>query len=42
MTDSLKNVGMKFSSSTNNSLFDSVRFDLGNEKNRVDILYVSP
>ena len=42
MTDSLKNVGMKFSSSINNSLFDSVRFDLGNEKNRVDILYVSP
>ena len=42
MTDSLKNVGMKFSSSTDNSLFDSVRFDLGNEKNRVDILYVSP
>jgi len=33
---------MKFYSSIDNSLFDSVRFDLGNEKNRVDILYVSP
>jgi hypothetical protein len=42
MVDSLINVGMKFSSSINNSLFDSVRFDLGNEKTRVDILYVSP
>ena len=42
MVDSLKNVGMKFSSSINNSLFDSVEFDLSNDKNRVDILYVSP
>ena len=42
MVDSLKNVGMKFSSSINNSLFDSVEFDLSNNKNRVDILYVSP
>ena len=42
MVDSLKNVGMKFSSSINNSLFDSVEFDLCNDKNRVDILYVSP
>ena len=42
MVDSLKNVGMKFSSSISNSLFDSVEFDLSNDKNRVDILYVSP
>ena len=42
MVDSLKNVGMKFSSSISNSLFDSVEFDLSNDKNRVEILYVSP
>ena len=42
MVDSLKNVGMKFSSSINNSLFDSVEFDLSNDKNRVEILYASP
>ena len=42
MVDSLKNVGMKFSSSLSNSLFDSVEFDLSNDKNRVEILYVSP
>ena len=42
MVDSLKNVGMKFSSSINNSLFDSVEFNLSNDKNRVEILYVTP
>ena len=26
----------------NNSLFDSVKFDLDNNNNRVEILYVSP
>ena len=42
MVDSLSNVGMKLYSSLNNSLFDSVKFDLDNNNNRVEILYVSP
>ena len=42
MVDSLTNVGMKIYSSINNSLFDSVEFDLDNINNRVEILYVSP
>ena len=42
MVDSLKNTGMKLYSNINNSLFDSVKFDLGNANNRVGILYVSP
>ena len=42
MVDSLKNVGMKLYSSITNSVFDSVKFDLENHNNRVEILYVSP
>ena len=42
MVDSLKNVGMKLYSSITNSVFDSVKFDLANDNNRVEILYVSP
>ena len=42
MVDSLKNVGMKLYSNVTNSVFDSVKFDLGNDNNRVEILYVSP
>ena len=42
MVDSLKNVGMKFYSSINNSLFDTVKFDLRNDLNRVEILYAAP
>ena len=42
MVDSLKNVGMKLYSSITNSVFDSVKFDLENDNNRVEILYVSP
>ena len=42
MVDSLTNVGMKIYSNINNSLFDSVEFDLDNINNRVEILYVSP
>ena len=42
MVDSLKNVGMKLYSSVTNSVFDSIKFDLDNENNRVEILYVSP
>ncbi len=42
MVDSLSNIGMKLSSGLNNSLFDSVKFDLDNINNRVEILYVSP
>ena len=41
MVDSLSNVGMKLYSNLNNSLFDSVKFDLDNN-NRVEILYASP
>ena len=40
MVDSLSNVGMKLYSSINNSLFDSVKFDMENVNNRVEILYV--
>ncbi len=42
MVDSLKNVGMKFYSNINNSLFDTVKFDLDNDLNRVEILYGKP
>ena len=42
MVDSLKNVGMKFYSSIDNSLFDTVAFDLDNDLNRVEILYAAP
>ena len=42
MTDSLNNTGFKFSSSTNNDLFEDISFDLGNTKNRLEIFYVSP
>ena len=42
MTDSLKNTGFKFSSSTNNDLFESVNFNLDNLNNRLEIFYVSP
>ena len=42
MVDTLKNVGMKFYSSINNSLFDTIKFDLDNNLNRVEILYASP
>ena len=42
MVDTLKNVGIKFYSSINNSLFDTVKFDLNNDLNRVEILYAAP
>jgi len=42
MTDSLKNTGFKFSSSTTNNLFESISFDLDNSDNRLEIFYVSP
>ena len=42
MVDSIKNVGMKFYSSINNSLFDTVKFDLDNNLNRVEIFYAAP
>ena len=42
MVDSLKNAGMKLYSGVTNSVFDSIKFDLDNENNRVEILYVSP
>ena len=42
MVDSLKNAGIKLYSNTTNSIFDSVKFDLENDNNRVEILYVSP
>tara|TARA_Y100001960_G_scaffold121609_1_gene129894 strand:- start:239 stop:1453 length:1215 start_codon:yes stop_codon:yes gene_type:complete len=42
MVDTLKNVGMKFYSSINNSLFDTVKFDLDNDLNRMEILYAAP
>ena len=42
MVDTLKNEGIKFYSSINNSLFDTVKFDLDNDLNRVEILYASP
>jgi hypothetical protein len=42
MVDTLKNVGMKFYSSINNSLFDTVKFNLDNDLNRVEILYAAP
>ena len=42
MTDSLKNTGFKFSSSTNNDLFESIIFDLDSFNNRLEIFYVSP
>ncbi len=42
MIDSLKNVGLKFSASTSNDLFESVNFDLNHINNKLEIFYVSP
>ncbi len=42
MTDSLTNVGLKFSASTSNDLFESVNFDLNHVNNKLEIFYVSP
>ena len=42
MTDSLTNVGLKFSASTTNDLFESVNFDLSHINNKLEIFYVSP
>lgn len=42
MTDSLKNVGLKFSASASNDLFESVNFDLSHVNNKLEIFYVSP
>jgi len=42
MTDSLTNVGLKFSASASNDLFESVNFDLNHVNNKLEILYVSP
>ena len=42
MTDSLTNVGLKFSASTSNDLFKSVNFDLNHVNNKLEIFYVSP
>ena len=42
MNDSLTNVGLKFSASTTNDLFESVNFDLSHVNNKLEIFYVSP
>ena len=42
MTDSLANVGLKFSSSASNDLFESVNFDLNHVNNKLEIFYVYP
>ena len=42
VTDSLKNVGFKLNSSSENDLFESVNFDLNHNSNRLEIFYVSP
>ena len=42
MTDSLTNVGLKFSASTTNDLFKSVNIDLNHVNNKLEIFYVSP
>lgn len=42
MTDSLTNVGLKFSSNTSNELFKSINFNLNLVNNRLEILYVAP
>ncbi len=42
MVDTLKNKGIKLYSNMNNSLFDTVKFDLNNNFNRVEILYAAP
>ena len=42
MADSLTNVGLKFSASTSNDLFESVNFDLSHVDNKLEIFYVSP
>ena len=42
MTDSLTNVGLKFSASASNDLFESVNFDLNHVNNKLEIFYVSP
>jgi len=42
MNDSLTNVGLKFSASTSNDLFESVNFDLNHVNNKLEIFYVSP
>jgi hypothetical protein len=42
MTDSLTNVGLKFSASMSNDLFESVNFDLNHVNNKLEIFYVSP
>ena len=42
MMDSLTNVGLKFSASTSNDLFESVNFDLNHINNKLEIFYVSP
>ena len=42
MTDSLTNVGLKFSSSTSNDLLKSVNFNLNHVNNKLEIFYVSP
>ena len=42
MVDSLTNVGLKFSASTSNDLFESVNFDLNHVNNKLEIFYVSP
>ncbi len=42
MTDSLINVGLKFSASASNDLFESVNFDLNHVNNKLEIFYVSP
>ena len=42
MIDSLTNVGLKFSASTSNDLFENVNFDLNHVNNKLEIFYVSP
>ena len=42
MNDSVSNVGFKISSNASNNLFESVKFDLNNINNKLEIFYVSP
>ena len=39
MNDSLTNVGLKFSASTSNELFESVNFDLNHVNNKLELFY---
>ena len=40
LTSDYNKIGIKLTSSLNNSLFDTVKFNLDNSNNRLEILYV--